>query len=1574
MKRIVLTVSLVVVAGVVGFFLARTTPKKAKTPAPGKASPSASVPEDRGARPAESGKESAKPRPEPVPQAPDKQAKEEYDRHYAQGLVFLADKKYEEALTEFQKAKAASDTVEVAAEIDKIEQVLAGEQQAAQLVQEIEQLRRAGDVDQAAQKAAKGVEKYWNTSSGKQLADLRRAIDADIARQSADKKALAQRKYQQAQEYYKQNDLRNAYLVLDDTVKFSDSPQIAELHDDAKSRVDVYDTSLAAADAYMKNPDTYEDAIASLETAQKAWDTQEVRQRLDEAQKALAARRDRIAVVDFETKGNLDVPDAGGALAELLLPRFQNRFDLIERSQLKRLLNEQNLQMTDLVEPTAASDRLAKIKRLDYLVLGSVIRFGSVHVTARLVQVNSGVIDRTGKVSAPDIQDIDSHLDDLAAQLTMTPEEYQAYLATQAQPVGPEQAPTIGCLPTSQVTIIFQGVSRNDFDSVDEGYLLPEEPPATWREEQFKQEMYRDVMALGMEFMSKAQYYEASRQFEMALRIYPDDRRAMGLLAQAYRLMNQAPPPAPVRERIAVFDFMAFGNPGYPHAGREVADLLASYFRNDYDVVDRNQLFWYMKRWNVPFRDLIRSRQRLTWFGRTFGIRYFVMGYLAPAGSFEVVAKVVDTQTGMVRSRARMHVRDADEMRYRMADFSHALFLPGPERRGWIERGAERYRLLSQGQACMRENKFAEGMRVFAELMNLLDPDREHDRFYLSQARRQYDEAKRHAERSRRPQGIISLSANLVQWARERKDAERKTEASRRKLEASYRAAMDDGNRAMTAGDYAEAMRAFAAAMGVRKTGEANSAYLKAKRLADEQQREWKAHREAEKEYTTHMDTGRKKLLLARFDVAIKEFEAALAIRATKEAQSAIADAKRQREEYMRKQEAAKAEKEREARTKRAYTDFMTAARKRMQQKDYQGAMAAFSQAQALRETQDAKAGLKKAQRLLARQEEQAREEAARRERERETARPEHKPPERPKPSPADETYARLMKEGNDLIAQGEYSQAAKVFGRAYGVKKTNEAKAAYRDAINRRKAADAAEQAKRLAEKKAKAEQERREKAEATARKKGIDKDYAGAMAQGKRYMAHKQYDKAAGEFERALGLKNTTQAQSLLRKAQALGEQARKPETKPAPGGEKERPDRPRPPSKQDVTYARLMDEAKARMAKGDYSGAARLFGQAYGVKKTGEAQTAYRNALNKIKEARAAEQAQKEAEAKARKEAQRKAKTEEQAERRRRAQVKAEAERRRKAEEAAKKAEADRKARKEKENAEAAARARAAKAEASKLDLAYQRYMDVGQKHMQQGRYRSAIFSFTSALKLKRTKEAQAAYDDATRKLAEVQAGAAKKQKEKEQRKAQAAEETRRRKEELERRKREAAEAAAQKARTAKEYSNAINLGKRYLKVGNYDRAIEAFTQAIGLKSTSQARSLLNSAQAAKQAAEQQAKKPPVRGTERPPAKEAPKTGPGKAQGPDPGTLKAAAAVQNRFAACKNAAAQALRKGTYEQQAAELSRTRNELIAARREWKRLRGLDPATNKALKMAYNDAQKAVHMAEVQAKKARKGK
>src|SRR5207237_3888549 len=130
-----------------------------------------------------------------------------------------------------------------------------------------------------------------------------------------------------------------------------------------------------------------EEALASLQEAARAWDTLQVRQEIEDCTLALEKRRDRLSVADFEVRGDVGLPAAGRTLAEELLPAFKPRFDLVERGQLGRVLDELKLDTAGLGDNPEARREVGRLARLRYLVVGSVTPLNGVTVHARLVEV-----------------------------------------------------------------------------------------------------------------------------------------------------------------------------------------------------------------------------------------------------------------------------------------------------------------------------------------------------------------------------------------------------------------------------------------------------------------------------------------------------------------------------------------------------------------------------------------------------------------------------------------------------------------------------------------------------------------------------------------------------------------------------------------------------------------------------------------------------------------------------------------------------------------------------------------------------------------------------------------------------------------------------------------------------------------------------------------------------------------------------------------------------------------------------------------------------------------------------------
>lgn len=136
-----------------------------------------------------------------------------------------------------------------------------------------------------------------------------------------------------------------------------------------------------------------------------------------------AAEKIRIAVADFATSGDVGIPEAGRSVSELLLTEFgSDKFQLIERSMLASLLKEKDLSITDIVDnPALLKDK--GVKGVRYLVLGKVIKLGNLSISARLVDVGTGEIVRTARVSADNAKGLQDAIGVLALQLQMNEQE-----------------------------------------------------------------------------------------------------------------------------------------------------------------------------------------------------------------------------------------------------------------------------------------------------------------------------------------------------------------------------------------------------------------------------------------------------------------------------------------------------------------------------------------------------------------------------------------------------------------------------------------------------------------------------------------------------------------------------------------------------------------------------------------------------------------------------------------------------------------------------------------------------------------------------------------------------------------------------------------------------------------------------------------------------------------------------------------------------------------------------------------------------------------------------------------------
>src|SRR5262249_34711654 len=210
-------------------------------------------------------------------------------------------------------------------------------------------------------------------------------------------------------------------------LQFGDDPDLRRQYEDIQGSLSRYDENRKRAAELRRDPAHLEDAIAALQEAAKAWDTVQSREEIDLYTLALQKRRDTISVADFEIRGDLGIPYAGRTIAEELLPAFKPRFDLIERGQIAKVLDELRLEASDLVTNENCQREVGNLARVRYMVLGSVTPLCGITVNARLVDVRSGLIVQTAKVVARSPEEMLGLLPQLANLLMMTDQQKIAY-------------------------------------------------------------------------------------------------------------------------------------------------------------------------------------------------------------------------------------------------------------------------------------------------------------------------------------------------------------------------------------------------------------------------------------------------------------------------------------------------------------------------------------------------------------------------------------------------------------------------------------------------------------------------------------------------------------------------------------------------------------------------------------------------------------------------------------------------------------------------------------------------------------------------------------------------------------------------------------------------------------------------------------------------------------------------------------------------------------------------------------------------------------------------------------------
>jgi tetratricopeptide (TPR) repeat protein len=512
-----------------------------------------------------------------------------------------------------------------------------------------------------------------------------------------------------------------------------------------------------------------EAAILALQDAKLAWDEPAVRRDIEECTQALLNRRDRVSVADFEVRGDAGDANVGKTIADALLPTLKSRYDLMDRAQLARALKEQNVQATELAGNLKGQPELADLLRTRYLVLGSVTRFGGWIADARLVDLRTGLVIQTGKVTAAFPEDLVRVLPDLGAQLMMSDEERKEIEKKQGTPppVVVKAVDANAPIPPPPVRPVVNAVNRAPVPPafvnfpqapVAGGFALadlnrfPLQPPLFLPQAVpalpvgpldavIRARLLRVAIDVGDQFFLLGQFADALRQYQLAFSLAPGEPLVLDRLnnlAPFVGLVNPVLFPPVVRQRIVVFDFLTPANTGVvpPFLGPWTADNLAPYFAFQFDVVDRQLAYWFMARLGLSLRDVATDPSARFWLGRALNVRYFVFGALVPTASFDARTSLVDAELSFLVGEGRLHVRTPFELKLRLAELAQITMLNPIERAQFVRTFGEFQKFIDRGRELAAQKNFAQALKFF-NLALAMQPGNIEALFHIQRTREQ---------------------------------------------------------------------------------------------------------------------------------------------------------------------------------------------------------------------------------------------------------------------------------------------------------------------------------------------------------------------------------------------------------------------------------------------------------------------------------------------------------------------------------------------------------------------------------------------------------------------------------------------------------------------------------------------------------------------------------------------------------------------------------------------------------------------------------------------------------------------
>jgi tetratricopeptide (TPR) repeat protein len=1114
-----------------------------------------------------------------------------YEDAMARAFMLAAENKDTEALATFKEAQAAQQSDIVKAEIERLSNKIARTDASKKAADAIKSLLDAAQPDKASQLATDALSQFGDSDMAETITTLKRQADAVVSA-GLEEKQRGARFLKEAEYARKANNLRGAVLAYEQAITAGvDAGDQKQAYDDLRFKLVKYDENRSKAADLRKDSSQIDQAVALLQEAQKNWDTVQVQQEIADAEGALVNRKERVAVADFEEVNDIGVPRAGHVIAEELTGQMRPRYDVVERSQVKAVLTELKLDTNDLGTNDTHRTEFGKLAKARYLVLGSVSQLGGIHVNARLVDTQTGLVMQTARIVAATPEEMSNRLPALGRMLQMSDDEKRSYeteLAKQAKPVAPppanaeipapppppaviQAAPAPAAPPPPPIVMFtprppeFGAVVAADFGGfrvVAAGAVPP--PPVVVVEGPVavRDRAFFVAIDVGDNLFRRGLYVQAMQQFQFAFALNPGHP---GIRFRVDLCAPFCPPPpavvvvAPARPRLVVLPFAEFRDPFAstipPGLGAWTAEAIAPYFASQFDVVSGPEVYWWMGRLGLSVRDVVTDPYARLYLGRALGARFFLMGSLRDVASFDVSTNLIDAELNIQTGGATMRVQNAAELNFRLGQLASLTTMPPAQQVIVIQQQQVVQQKIIAAQIEFRKGNFSVGFE-YIQTAQQADPGNAQVlslslEFDFRQKRRK-SELEQLAEFQQQQAAIVAnLKAQQqfmasVQQAQNQAQQNLNTalamnqQALNRQNEIAEQGLRAQARAAQQAQDYQKRVSILASAYAIRKNQEISSELAQARAEAESVKQKYLAANQA------HLDEAR-------------HFEA-------QKIQPAIEQA---REKKVNEVNQAVAETER--RNQAEYDRLVADGNRMMSAMKHAQAAAAFQTAQRIKRTVEVEQLISKALTEQARAEAAAKGAAEKAKFEAQLAQEE-------------KNKAKL--EAAQTALKAKYQAAFDQAKAAFQARQFEEAVANYRVAAAAMQTAEVTAALKEANAELAKA----KEATAAEAKKKAHDAEVQTAvnkkLSEGRTALAAKKYDQAIAAFKAAVALKpQDVELQTALTEAETAKDQAQVAAKKDTVAKKDPMPDAATDPKKKQEAYLTALSAASRAFSAKKY-----------------------------------------------------------------------------------------------------------------------------------------------------------------------------------------------------------------------------------------------------------------------------------------------------------------------------------------------------------------------------------------------------